>query len=163
MATPSKPPPKSLKSSSTESPSAWTRGKKSSTRSTPPASRAGIRLSRDLARAHRSHQGLYAPLPIRKQVDILRLPLDRARHSAGVQPHGKHEDLVQRHPPCAVQCIADLRLKASPLRHRLPREAGHEKIRPFNRRFDGPRPILSREQLPHIHPRFEPRRCQSVE
>src|SRR5579872_5830733 len=95
--------------------------------------------------------------PIGKAIDVFRLPLDGARHAAIVQPDRHQKDLVQRNAAGTVEGVTDLRLKSTALVHRPSRETRHEEVCGLDRRFDGARPILSREQLPYVHPRLEAR------
>ena len=98
-------------------------------------------------RFNNRHNPLQPGIPIGKQIDILRLALYTRRHFAIVQPHRNHEHIVERHPAAAFERMANLRLKAAALVHRVPRETRDEEIGIFNRLLDPVRPVLSREQL----------------
>ncbi|MEX2263053.1 MAG: hypothetical protein WD696_13940 [Bryobacteraceae bacterium] len=81
--------------------------------------------------------------PIRKQVDVLDLPLDSQRYLAVVEPYRNQEDIVQRLATGTLERIPDLRLEVPFLLHRVAGETGDEEVGSIDGVFDAPRPILA--------------------
>src|ERR1039458_9268821 len=120
---------------------------------------------RSLARygeAHHGDQPAHAAAPIREQVDILQLPLDRTRHGTTVQPNRHDENLIQGNLPGTVQCVPNLCLKSAFLADGVPGITGHKEIRRLDGGFDGPRPVLPGQELADVHPGAEAGSFQSV-
>ena len=91
------------------------------------------------------------------------LVLDARGHYAGVQPNRHEENLVERKPLCTIQRVADLRLESAFFAYRMPRKAGHKKVRGFNGLFDRSRPVLARQQPAAIQPGLESVSLQRLE
>jgi hypothetical protein len=83
------------------------------------------------------------------------LVLDTRGYHAAVQANRHEEDFVERKALRTIQRVADLRLESALLVHRMPRKAGHKKIRGFDGLFDRSGPVLTGQQSAAIQPGLE--------
>src|SRR6185503_5447114 len=101
-------------------------------------------------------------IPIGKQINILRFASDPGGHVADIQPYRDEKYLIDRHPPRAIQRVADFSLEPPLLGHRVLRKTSNEEIRGFDGGFDRPRPVLPWQELAPVDPRLKAMRLKLI-